>query len=86
MPVDAVLAEGHNIGCDEASITGESETVKKAPARFALDNTSPGSPFLDYDPFILSGSKALEGTGKAVITGVGENSCYGRTMMGNAVP
>ncbi|KAF9088333.1 hypothetical protein BGX23_007434 [Mortierella sp. AD031] len=33
------------------------------------------------DPFIISGSKVLEGVGLYVVTGVGENSFHGRTMM-----
>lgn len=33
------------------------------------------------DPFIISGSKVLEGVGIYVVTGVGPNSFHGRTMM-----
>ncbi|KAG0047246.1 hypothetical protein BGZ83_007676, partial [Gryganskiella cystojenkinii] len=33
------------------------------------------------DPFIISGSKVLEGVGLYCATGVGENSFHGRTMM-----
>lgn len=33
------------------------------------------------DPFIISGSKVLEGVGVYVVTGVGENSFHGKTMM-----
>ncbi|KAI8602621.1 PMCA-type calcium-translocating P-type ATPase [Dissophora ornata] len=33
------------------------------------------------DPFIISGSKVLEGVGIYVVTGVGENSFHGKTMM-----
>ncbi|KAK3828484.1 MAG: PMCA-type calcium-translocating P-type ATPase [Benniella sp.] len=33
------------------------------------------------DPFIISGSKVLEGVGTYVVTGVGVNSFHGRTMM-----
>ncbi|KAG0325302.1 hypothetical protein BGZ99_000818 [Dissophora globulifera] len=33
------------------------------------------------DPFIISGSKVLEGVGLYVVTGVGQNSFHGRTMM-----
>ncbi|KAI8597204.1 PMCA-type calcium-translocating P-type ATPase [Dissophora ornata] len=33
------------------------------------------------DPFIISGSKVLEGVGTYVVTGVGQNSFHGRTMM-----
>lgn len=33
------------------------------------------------DPFIISGSKVLEGVGFYVVTGVGQNSFHGKTMM-----
>ncbi|KAF7730071.1 hypothetical protein EC973_003017 [Apophysomyces ossiformis] len=33
------------------------------------------------DPFIISGSKVLEGVGSYLVTGVGVNSYHGRTMM-----
>ncbi|KAG0300340.1 hypothetical protein BGZ98_009257 [Dissophora globulifera] len=33
------------------------------------------------DPFIISGSKVLEGVGLYVVTGIGENSFHGKTMM-----
>ncbi|KAI1316721.1 hypothetical protein EDD11_009537 [Mortierella claussenii] len=33
------------------------------------------------DPFIISGSKVLEGVGIYVVTGVGQNSFHGKTMM-----
>ena len=79
IPVDGVLPEGHNIKADESAATGESDALKKVPAEYALNNTERGSKF---DPFILSGSKVLEGVGKYVVTAVGPNSYHGRTMMG----
>ncbi|ORX44296.1 calcium-translocating P-type ATPase [Piromyces finnis] len=64
---DGVLIENQNIRCDESSSTGESDTIKKN---------------LTDDPFIISGSKILEGMGKYIVTGVGTSSFHGRTMMG----
>ena len=84
VPVDAVLAEGQSIRCDESSLTGESASVKIVAADIALENYSAVTD--KHDPFILSGSKVLVGVGKAVVTAVGPNSCYGRTMMGNVSP
>ncbi|KAJ1962050.1 plasma membrane calcium [Dipsacomyces acuminosporus] len=34
-----------------------------------------------FDPFLISGSRVLEGVGRCVIVAVGENSFYGRTLM-----
>jgi P-type Ca2+ transporter type 2C len=83
IPVDGVLPEGHNIKADESAATGESDALKKVPAEYALTNTEGVSKFdRKFDPFILSGSKVLEGVGKYVVTAVGPNSYHGRTMMG----
>ncbi|KAI9472462.1 MAG: PMCA-type calcium-translocating P-type ATPase [Benjaminiella poitrasii] len=68
IPVDGIFLEGHNLACDESSATGESDTMKKKPEGKG-------------DCFILSGSKVLEGVGRAVVLAVGENSFFGRTMM-----
>ena len=82
IPVDGVLSEGHNIRADESAATGESDAMKKVTAKYALKNTELGSKFSNkLDPFILSGSKILEGVGKYVVTAVGPNSYHGRTMM-----
>jgi len=82
VPVDGILAEGFNVNCDESTLTGESKTVHKTPALTAL--TSYSSPSLSskkQDCFIFSGSKVVEGVGKMVVTAVGPNSCYGRTLL-----
>ncbi|KAG9302148.1 hypothetical protein G9A89_020582 [Geosiphon pyriformis] len=67
--VDGIFLSGHNLTCDESSATGESDTMKKN------DLESGG------DPFVLSGSKVLEGVGKVVVIAVGQNSFFGKTMM-----
>jgi P-type Ca2+ transporter type 2C len=69
IPVDGVFISGHNLTCDESSATGESDAMKKN----TVEN--------DGDPFILSGSKVLEGVGKAVVIAVGPHSFFGKTMM-----
>lgn len=68
VPVDGVYLSGHNLACDESSSTGESDTMKKQTEEKG-------------DCFILSGSKVLEGVGRAVVIAVGENSFHGKTMM-----
>ncbi|CAG8670081.1 16295_t:CDS:10 [Acaulospora morrowiae] len=67
--VDGIYLSGHNLRCDESSLTGESDAIKKGD----LDSNG--------DPFILSGAKVIEGVGKAVVVAVGPNSYYGKTMM-----
>ncbi|KAJ1509181.1 hypothetical protein HMI54_014971 [Coelomomyces lativittatus] len=63
---DGVIVESQGLQCDESSATGESDAIKKN---------------FDKDPFLISGSKILEGTGKCLVTSVGVNSYYGKTMM-----
>ncbi|KAG0941813.1 hypothetical protein G6F57_007328 [Rhizopus arrhizus] len=68
IPVDGLFLKGHNLACDESSATGESDTMKK--------NVEGKG-----DCFILSGSKVLEGVGRAIVLAVGEHSFFGKTMM-----
>jgi len=68
---DGVFLEGHNLKCDESNATGESDAVKKGPGQ---------------DPFLLSGTKVLEGVGKYVVIAVGEKSFQGKIMLGKVLP
>lgn len=78
IPVDGVYLSGHNIRCDESGATGESDAVRKATFEEIRDG---GETFKKVDPFLISGSKVLEGVGKYVVTSVGRNSFHGRIMM-----
>ncbi|KAK5659316.1 hypothetical protein OQA88_1409 [Cercophora sp. LCS_1] len=88
VPVDGIFISGHGIKCDESSATGESDLLKKVPAEevYAIlqDVANGGTPpekIEKLDPFIISGSKINEGTGKFLVTAVGVNSSYGRITM-----
>jgi len=81
VPVDGVFIAGHNIKCDESSATGESDALKKTPASEVFNRIAAGEDARKLDPFILSGSKVLEGVGTFLVTNVGEHSGFGKTMM-----
>jgi Ca2+-transporting ATPase len=81
IPVDGVLIEGHNVSCDEASATGESDVVKKTPAGVVEAAMKEGRETRKMDPFLLSGARVLDGVGTFLVTAVGEHSSLGRTMM-----
>ncbi|KAK0714425.1 hypothetical protein B0T21DRAFT_297287 [Apiosordaria backusii] len=88
VPVDGIFINGHGVKCDESSATGESDLLKKVSGEEVyqiLERVSRGEEaphdIEKLDPFILSGSKVNEGTGTFLVTAVGVNSCYGRTMM-----
>lgn len=96
VPADSILVSG-TCEADESSMTGESDTIKKIDLSTALKeykNLKDKNPdtSLDIgastkdgdkvpDCMLISGSKLLSGLGKAVVTSVGTNSIFGRTMI-----
>ena len=81
VPADGVLIYGHGIRCDESSATGESDQMKKTGGEDAWQRLRDGSATKKLDPFIISGSKVLEGVGTYLVTSVGQNSSYGKILM-----
>ncbi|CZT03982.1 hypothetical protein WAI453_011064 [Rhynchosporium graminicola] len=81
VPVDGILIEGHSIKCDESSATGESDLLKKQGGAEVFKIIKAGGDLRKLDPFILSGSKMAEGTGRFMVTAVGVHSTFGKTMM-----
>ncbi|TMS38440.1 hypothetical protein L596_005168 [Steinernema carpocapsae] len=65
IPADGFVLQSDDLKIDESSLTGESEHVKKN---------------LDEDPVLLSGTYAMEGRGKMLVTAVGVNSQTGIIM------
>jgi Ca2+-transporting ATPase len=80
VPADGIFISGHGVKCDESSATGESDQMKKTPGlevwQQIMDSTATGK----LDPFIISGSKVLEGVGTFLVTSVGENSSFGKIL------
>ncbi|MCJ1382658.1 plasma membrane calcium [Xylographa soralifera] len=81
MPADGVLIAGHRLRCDESSATGESDAMKKTTGEEVWRHLEQGTASSKLDPFIISGSKVLEGVGTCLVTAVGVNSSYGRIMV-----
>ncbi|OAL46758.1 calcium-translocating P-type ATPase [Pyrenochaeta sp. DS3sAY3a] len=97
IPADGIFISGHNVKCDESSATGESDQMKKTNAEQVLRLLERGhNDPKDLDPFIISGSKVLEGVGTCkylrpvqisllmhldLVTSVGVYSSYGRILM-----
>ncbi|KAK2757252.1 plasma membrane calcium [Arachnomyces sp. PD_36] len=82
IPADGVFISGHNVKCDESSATGESDQIKKTGGDAVQRLLEAGHQnSADMDPFIISGSKVLEGVGTYVVTSVGMNSSFGKIMM-----
>ncbi|KAJ1939911.1 plasma membrane calcium, partial [Linderina macrospora] len=80
-----IETEGQSgVDADE-STDGENDLTHKATVDQLVEEkpskpkTSGGSK--NADPFLISGSRVLEGVGRCVIVAVGEKSFYGRTLM-----
>ncbi|KAI4146286.1 MAG: hypothetical protein L6R39_003508 [Caloplaca ligustica] len=82
VPADGVLISGHGVRCDESSATGESDAMKKTGGSEVWQRMIEGTATSKLDPFIISGSKVLEGVGTYLVTSVGVNSSFGKIMMG----
>jgi P-type Ca2+ transporter type 2C len=79
LPCDGILVSGYRIRCDESSVWGESDPIRKHTfdeSHGQYDGEKP------RDCFVLSGSKVLEGVGRYVVVAVGERSFNGRILMG----
>lgn len=81
VPADGIFINGHGVKCDESSATGESDQMKKTAAEDVWQQIQDGTAAKKLDPFIISGSKVLEGVGTYVVTSVGVNSSFGKIMM-----
>jgi len=86
IPADGILLNGYNVMCDESSATGESDLVHKTPGDEVYRRLTEGdegtvnSSLPELDPFLLSGTKVLEGVGTFLVTATGTNSTYGRIL------
>lgn len=81
IPADGIFITGHGVKCDESSATGESDQMKKTPGDEVWQRIQDGTATAKLDPFIISGSKVLEGVGTYLVTSAGVNSSYGKILM-----
>ncbi|KAJ5760897.1 hypothetical protein N7520_008053 [Penicillium odoratum] len=81
IPADGILISGHGVKCDESSATGESDQMKKTDGNEVWQQIIEGRATKKLDPFMISGSKVLEGVGTYLVTSVGPYSTYGRIML-----
>lgn len=81
VPADGILIDGHGIRCDESSATGESDAMKKTGGQEVWTRITAETATSKLDPFIISGSKVLEGVGTYLVTSVGVHSSFGRIMV-----
>ncbi|KAJ3193034.1 hypothetical protein HK101_005554 [Irineochytrium annulatum] len=65
LPADGIVIQGFNLSADESSLTGETVAVNKDKMN---------------DPFLLSGTKVVNGVGKMLVVATGPNSVNGRLL------
>lgn len=65
IPADGLFLDGHSMKVDESSMTGESEHVE-------VNETE--------NPFLLSGTKVMDGYGHMLVTSVGMKTTWGQMM------
>ncbi|XP_052191898.1 calcium-transporting ATPase 4, plasma membrane-type-like isoform X2 [Diospyros lotus] len=65
VPADGLFISGYSLSIDESSLSGESEPVDVDKER----------------PFLLSGTKVQDGSGKMLVTSVGMRTEWGRLMV-----
>jgi P-type Ca2+ transporter type 2B len=71
-PVDGILVHGNSLSVDESSMTGESDLIHKLLP-------TPENP--KTNPFLISGSKVIEGTGEMIVIAVGKHSFLGKQKL-----
>ena len=75
IPADGRVLESRTLCADESSLTGESEAVEKDPnAIFADEHT----PVAERTNMLYSGSMITNGSGKMLVTDVGEHTEFGK--------
>ena len=62
LPADGLVIQSNDLKIDESSLTGESDLIVKS---------------VQKNPFLLSGTHVMEGSGKMLVVAVGEHSQTG---------
>ncbi|XWW92416.1 hypothetical protein V2A60_000339 [Cordyceps javanica] len=77
LPADGVLVRASGLHVDESSVSGEAGLVHKTVAD---DQNPTPAQASRADPFLSSGTTVCRGVGEYLVTAVGANSIYGRTL------
>ncbi|GLT99521.1 hypothetical protein SLE2022_169580 [Rubroshorea leprosula] len=65
VPADGLFLDGHSLQIDESSMTGESDHVKVNSKK---------------NPFLISGTKVVDGYAQMLVTSIGMNTTWGQMM------
>jgi len=83
---DGFVIEANMVLCDESSLTGESQMMKKASFDRCLELSAKAranegeidSNSIVPSPFLLAGTKIMAGTGRYIVLNVGKNGAIGQ--------
>ncbi|OCL09810.1 calcium-translocating P-type ATPase [Glonium stellatum] len=81
IPADGIFIDGYNVRCDESSVTGESDLMRKQPAYEVFQAIEGHKNLPTMDPFIISGAKVVDGVGTFLVTATGTSSSQGTILM-----
>ncbi|GBG29686.1 Calcium-transporting ATPase [Hondaea fermentalgiana] len=72
VPADGLLLEGTDIKMDESALTGETTLLEKGAFRADADKPA--------NPFIVSGTNVMHGSGRMLVVAVGRYSMQGKIL------
>jgi P-type E1-E2 ATPase len=74
LPVDGIIFKSNSMKTDESQMTGESDLIqKRVPITYEEREKA--------SPFLISGSRVMEGSGEMIVINVGTRSCLGKLKM-----
>ncbi|CAD8109897.1 unnamed protein product [Paramecium primaurelia] len=82
--VDGLMVQGSAVKIDESPMTGESDEIKKLPYSEMVQqqhnqlNVNQEAARGHVSPFLISGTKCLDGTGQMIVLAVGQNTVSGK--------
>ncbi|CAD8122135.1 unnamed protein product [Paramecium sonneborni] len=82
--VDGLMVQGSAVKIDESPMTGESDEIKKLPYLEMAQqqhnqlNVNQDAARGHVSPFLISGTKCLDGTGQMIVLAVGQNTVSGK--------
>ncbi|CAD8210885.1 unnamed protein product [Paramecium pentaurelia] len=82
--VDGMMVQGSAVKIDESPMTGESDEIKKLPYNEMAQqqhnqlNVNQEAARGHVSPFLISGTKCLDGTGQMIVLAVGQNTVSGK--------
>ncbi|CAD8083816.1 unnamed protein product [Paramecium primaurelia] len=95
LQVDGLMVSGSEVKMDESTVTGESDSIRKLPyneiTEYLMMKSSQSQQMKNSNqlkkqlknasPFMISGTKVMDGTGTMLVLTVGQNTCAGKTKL-----